>query len=154
MTRIASLLLFVFLLVASGCNTLNSPSTSTTPTTAAAPSPTHTTIRPPNDEASFILSPNSSCSVVLSLAANKYLKVNYLFSPTDLGSEFIHVKYTYPEGSDVAAGGGLQRGFETQPGHPEGYYSIDFYYDVPEGAYNPDICIGIQVYVHWEVLPR
>jgi hypothetical protein len=82
------------------------------------------------------------------------LKVNYLFSPTDLGGEFIRVKYTYPEGLDVEAGGSQQRGFETQPGHPEGYYSIDFYYNVPRGAYNPEVFTDIHIYVHWEVLPR
>jgi len=152
-SRILALLTSLSLLVAvGGCITVNPPASPATPS-PTLPAREHSTIYPKGNEISFKLKPNSSYSVVIYLQKNQWLKVNYLFSPTDLGGEVIHVAYTYPEGNSVTVAGnpGLRRDFETLTGHNEGYYSIDFEYLIPAATYDPDITVDIDVYVHWEI---
>ena len=112
----------------------------------------HFTIYPQDNEASFELKPYDCYSVIVYLEENQIMEVDYILTPSDLATTIIKVKYTCPEGYDIAVAttGQIQRrSFETQP-HGEGYYSIDFYYDVPEGI-PVSMLANIKVHVRYDI---
>ena len=135
-------------LLMTGCRTVNDTSS---PENHSIPPYEHSTIYPEGNEVSFELTPNTGCSVVVYLEENQIMNVHYLFSPTDLGWQFIEVKYTYPEGNDVGVSNQAMS-YQTLP-HGEGYYSLDFYYHAEH--YTTDelklIPANIIITVHYEI---
>jgi hypothetical protein len=122
--------------------------------------PTSTQEPPAPVEVSFEIEPNSSHFIPVYLEEGQWLRVHYLYSPTNLGADFMWVKYTYPGQQEVSVdgpGGSPRKSdFETVP-HGEGYYSINFYYiiDVFQSILNDDLegpIKNILVYVRYEIL--
>jgi len=109
------------------------------------------TVRPEGNEASFSIRPNQHYSIVFFLGdpPDRDTTVYQTFIPAE-AKDNIWVYYTKPLDDHTGVSIGPGRHTFAMLAYFEGWYTIDYYYDVPEGMLASSMS-EIGIYVRWVI---